>query len=136
MKQNGGKFGIRKRSSVGENLVRFNMACESSVLTPVHICETSTSKGKCPSLVLVFMLILCPFLTLFFLCLCLCLSHMGNQALVCFSCMLMFSSHNLNLCSDSRGTRSLWNVFMLFSNLAGRFLSGLKTPDETLLLVY
>ena len=29
----------------------------------------------------------------------------------CFGCMLISSPHNLNICSDSRGTRFLQNVF-------------------------
>ena len=52
--------------------------------------------------------------------------------------MKMFFSYanihlsHLNHCFETRGTRSLWNVFEAVQKLAARVLSGLKT----LLLVF
>ena len=42
----------------------------------------------------------------------------------CFSSMLIYSLHNLNVCSDSQERRFLWNILL-----------GLY-PDKTLPLVY
>ena len=59
----------------------------------------------------------------------------------CFSCMLIYSPQNLNLCSDSRGTRFLWNVFETVRKTPCTCFIWSKNTrrsrvDKTLLLVF
>ena len=43
-----------------------------------------------------------------------------------FSCMLIFSPHNLNLCLESQETRFLWNIFEAVQNTRSTCFIGFK----------
>ena len=47
--------------------------------------------------------------------------------------MLIFTSHNLNHCFQSRGTRSLWNVFEVVQNTRSTCFIGFKNTAALVL---